>query len=191
LIWSTFSSSKKIEFCLFIDESMKRDHVLITSLNLWTLNHFIVDLSSFISFRKSYLFHSLNLGACSSLIEWDRIDIVERWIDTDQSLHLDIDQKTIRQSAKNELWLMIYSFESHRSSLLVIESEIIFRDFSYIWLRFLPLSVYSRCLQLESELNSNDLFFWTSFQSNSCRLAVKALSISASHQILAKYFASR
>jgi hypothetical protein len=24
--------------CLFIDESMKRNHVLITSLNLWTLN---------------------------------------------------------------------------------------------------------------------------------------------------------
>jgi hypothetical protein len=98
------------------------------------------------SFRESYLFHPLNLGACSlHLIEWDRTDIVERWIDTDQSLHLDTDQKTIRQSAKNELWLMIYSFEPHRSFLLVMKSEIIFRDFPYIWLRFLPLSIYSRC----------------------------------------------
>jgi hypothetical protein len=41
----------------------------------------IVDLPSPTSFRESYLFHPLNLGACSSLIEWDRIDTVERWID--------------------------------------------------------------------------------------------------------------
>jgi hypothetical protein len=27
-----------IRNCLFIDESMKRDHVLTTSLNPWTLN---------------------------------------------------------------------------------------------------------------------------------------------------------
>jgi hypothetical protein len=98
-----------------------------------------------ISFKESYLFHSFNLEACSSLIEWDRIDIVERWIDTNQSLHLDTDQKTIKQFAKNELWLMIYSFESHRSFLFVMKSEIIFRNFSYIWLRFLSLSIYSRC----------------------------------------------
>jgi hypothetical protein len=90
-----------------------------------------------------------------------------------------------RQSAKNELWLMIYSFEPHRSFLLVMKSEIIFRDFPYIWLRFLPLSVYSRCLQSESELNSSDLFFWISFQSNSCRFAVRAIFILASRQILA------
>jgi hypothetical protein len=82
-----------------------------------------------INFKESYLFHSLNLEVCSSLIKWDRIDIVKKWIDTDQSLHLDTNRKTIKQSAKNELWLMIYSFESHRSFLFVMKSEIIFRDF--------------------------------------------------------------
>jgi hypothetical protein len=46
----------------------------------------IVDLSFFTSFRKSYLFHSLNLGACSSLIEWNRTDTVERWTDSDKIL---------------------------------------------------------------------------------------------------------
>ncbi len=56
-----------------------------------------------------------------------------------------------------------------------MKSEIIFRDFPYIWLRILSLSVYFRCLQPESEFNSSDLFFWTSFQSNSCRFAARAL----------------
>jgi hypothetical protein len=38
------------------------------------------------SFRESYLFHSLNLEACSlHLIEWDRIDTVERWTDSMRS----------------------------------------------------------------------------------------------------------
>jgi hypothetical protein len=64
----------------FIDESMKRDHVLITSLNPESDSHnrsFVLRLV-----RKSYLFHSLNLEACSlHLIEWDRTHIVERWID--------------------------------------------------------------------------------------------------------------
>ncbi len=52
-------------------------------------------------YRKSYLFHSLNLEACSlHLIEWNRTHIVERWINTDQFLHLDTDQKTIRDNLR-------------------------------------------------------------------------------------------
>jgi hypothetical protein len=31
----------KLSTCLFIDESMKRDHVLITSLNLWILSQIL------------------------------------------------------------------------------------------------------------------------------------------------------
>jgi hypothetical protein len=128
------------------------------------------------SSRKSYLFHSLNLKACSlHLIEWDRIDTVERWIDTDQSLHLDRseDDKTIceERALIDNLFFWI-------SSIISIRDEIrdhLPRFFSYIWLRFLPLSVYSRCLKSESELNSSDLFFWTSFQLNSCRSAVRAI----------------
>ncbi len=56
-----------------------------------------------------------------------------------------------------------------------MKQEIIFRDFSHIWLRFLFYQSTLAILQLESELNSNDLFFWISFQSNSCRFAVKAI----------------
>ncbi len=140
------------------------------------------------SFRESYLFHSLNLEACSlHLIEWDRIDIVERWIDTDQSQHLDTDQKTIRDNLRRtsfDWWSILLNL--NRSFLLVMKLEIIFRDFFYIWFRFLSLSIYSRCLQFESELNSNDLFFWISFQSNSCRFAVRAIFDFCKHQILAK-----
>jgi hypothetical protein len=41
------------------------------------------------SFRESYLFHSLNLEACSlHLIEWNRTDTVERWIDMKISFHI-------------------------------------------------------------------------------------------------------
>jgi hypothetical protein len=84
---------------------------------------------------------------------------------------------------------MIYSLLSlNRSFLLVMKSEIIFRNFFYIWLRFLSLSIYFRCLQFESELNSNDLFFWISFQSNLCRFAVRAISILADSHFI---FASR
>ncbi len=134
--------------CLFIDSDVKRDHVLSTwsrRTTHWMLNETLINKSFVLtSFRKSYLFHSLNLEACSSLIEWNRIDIVEKWIDTDQSLHLDTDQKTIKQSTKNELWLMIYSFESHRSFLLVIKSKIIFRDFFlYSTQIFIFISLFS------------------------------------------------
>ncbi len=61
--------------CLFIDGSMERDHVLTTSLDLWTLIHLIVDLSSPTSFRKSHHFQLITivLGACSLhlLVDWD------------------------------------------------------------------------------------------------------------------------
>jgi hypothetical protein len=128
----------RIHICLFIDGSMKRDHVLTTSLNPWTLNHLIVDLPSPISFRKSYLFHPLNLEACSlHLIEWDRTDTVERWTDTDQSLHLDTDQKTIRDNLRRTsfdwwstlCWVSIdhfYSWWNQRSSFeifLIFDSD--------------------------------------------------------------------
>jgi hypothetical protein len=76
-----------------------------------------------------------------------------------------------RQSAKNGLWLMIYSLLSlNRSFLFVMKSEIIFRNFSYIWLRFLSLSVYSRCLAARERIwSADDLFFWISF--NQIRVA--------------------
>jgi hypothetical protein len=62
-----------ITICLFIDESMKRDHVSITSLNLWILNHLIVDLPSLTSFRKSHHFQltTIVLRACSLLVDWN------------------------------------------------------------------------------------------------------------------------
>jgi hypothetical protein len=89
-----------IFLCLFIDPGMERDHVLSTwsrRTTHWTLNRILINRSFVLtSSRKSYLFHSLNLEACSSLIEWDRTDIVERWIDTDQwSTHRSEDDKTI------------------------------------------------------------------------------------------------
>ncbi len=51
------------------------------------------------SFRESYLFHSLNLEACSSLIEWDRIDTVERW--TDRFVRLRVNRSFI---SEREWW---------------------------------------------------------------------------------------
>ncbi len=168
---------------------MKRDHVLTTSLNPWTLNHLIVDLPSPTSFRKSYLFHPLNLEACSlHLIEWDRIDIVERWIDTDQSLHLDTDQKTIRDNLRRTnfdwwftlCWVSIdhfYSWWNQRSSS---EIFLIFDSDFYLYQSTLA------ALQLESGLNSSDLFFWTSLNQIRAASQSEQSPISASHQILAK-----
>jgi hypothetical protein len=58
----------------------------------------LVDLSSLTSFRRSYLFHSLNLGACPlHLIEWDRTHTVERWIDS-----VDVTSLWIRWRVDNE-----------------------------------------------------------------------------------------
>ncbi len=46
--------------CLFIDESMKRDYVLITSLNFWTLNHFIINFSFLLVLKNRIFFiHSI------------------------------------------------------------------------------------------------------------------------------------
>jgi hypothetical protein len=71
---------------------------------------------------------------------------------------------------------MIYSLLSlNRSFLLVMKWEIIFRDFLTFDLDFYLYQFILAALQFESELNSNDLFFWISFQSNSCRFAVKAI----------------
>ncbi len=60
---------------------------------------------------------------------------------------------------------MIYSLLSlNRSFLLVMKSKIIFRNFSYIWLRFLSLSVYYRCLVVREQIwSADDLFSWISF----------------------------
>jgi hypothetical protein len=150
---------------------MKRDHVLITSLNLWILNHFIVDLSSLLVLENR-IFFTHSIRSMLATLNWMRSyryrrEINRHWL---ISTHLDTDQKTIKQSAKNELWLMIYSFESHRSFLLVMKSEIIFRDFSYIWLRFLSLSVYSRCFAVRERIwSAGDLFLWISL--NQIRVA--------------------
>jgi hypothetical protein len=63
------------------------EHVITGQLTEPWTGPLLVDLPSLTSFRKSYLFHPLNLGAGSlHLIEWNRIHTVERWIDTDQSL---------------------------------------------------------------------------------------------------------
>jgi hypothetical protein len=179
-------SRKSVDMCLFIDPGMKRDHVLST----WsrrathrTQNRTRISRSSVLtSFRRSYLFQltTIVLRACSLLVDWDRIHIVERWIDTDQSLHLDTDQETVRQSAKNGLWLMIYSFESHRSFLFVMKSEIIFRDFFlYLTQIFTFLSVYSRCLAARERIwSAGDLFFWISL--NQIRVASQSEQISFS-----------
>jgi hypothetical protein len=66
---------------------------------------------------------------------------------------------------------MIYCLLSlNRSFLLVMKSEIIFQNFSYIWLRFLSLSIYSRCLAVRERIwSTGDLFFWISF--NQIRVA--------------------
>jgi hypothetical protein len=113
-----------IRVCLFIDPGMERDHVLSTwsrRTTHWTLNRTLISRSSVLtSSRKSYLFHSLNLGACSSLIEWNRIDIVEKWIDIDQwSTHRSEDDKTIceERTLIDDLFFWI-------SSIIFIRDEI-------------------------------------------------------------------
>jgi hypothetical protein len=144
----------------------------------WTLGPWmrplLVDLPSPTSFRKSYHFQLITivLRACSLLVDWDRTHIVERWTDTDQSLHLDTDQETIRNNLRRtsfDWWPTLY-WASIDHFLLVMKSEIIFRDFPYIWLRFLPLSVYPRCLAARERIwSAGDLFFWNS--SNHIRVA--------------------
>jgi hypothetical protein len=145
---------------------MKRDHVLTTSLNLWTLNHLIVDLSFLLVLKESYLFHSLNLEACSlHLIEWDRIDIVERWIDIDQwSTHRSEDDKTIceERALIDDLFLWI-------SSIIFIRDEI--RDhFSRFFLIFdSDFYLYQSILavsQLENEFDQQTIY---SFESRSIK----------------------
>jgi hypothetical protein len=61
---------------------------------------------------------------------------------------------------------MIYSLLSlNRSFLFVMKSKIIFRDFLYIWLRFLPSSVLSRYQLLEKRVWLTTAFE-SRFQSN-------------------------
>ncbi len=159
----------------------------------------IVDLPSSTSFKKSYLFHSLNLGACSlHLIEWDRTHTVERWIDTDQwSTHRSGDDKTIceERALIDDLFFWI-------SSIIFIRDEIrdhLSRFSLYLTQIFIFLSVYPRCSAARERIwSAGDLFFWTS--SNQIRAAPQSeqSSIPASHQTLAKslrnqpaYLASR
>jgi hypothetical protein len=166
------------------------EHVITGQLTeLWT-GPFLVDLPSFTSFRESYLFHSLNLGACSlHLIEWDRIDIVERWIDTDQSLHLNTDQKTIRDNLRRTsfdwwstlCWVSIdhfYSWWNQRSSF---EIFFIFDSGFYLYQSTLAVS------QFESEFDQQTIYC---FESRSIKFvslrSQSTLSTFASRWILAK-----
>jgi hypothetical protein len=144
----------------------------------------LVDLPSLTSFRKSYLFHSLNLGACSlHLIEWDRIDIVERWIDTDQSLHLDTDQETVRDNLRRtgfDWWSILlnlidhsYSWWNQRSSSGIF---LIFDSDFYLFISLLSLPRSPR-----TNLISRRSILLKLVQSYSCRSAARATSIPASH----------
>jgi hypothetical protein len=70
------------------------------------------------------------------------------------STHLYTDQKTIRDNLRRtgfDWWFILLNL--NRSFLLVMKSEIIFRDFSYIWLRFLSLSVYFRCSAVRERID--------------------------------------
>jgi hypothetical protein len=62
------------------------EHVITRQLTEPWTRSLLVNLLSLTSFRKSYLFHSLNLEACSlHLIEWNRTHTVEKWIDSEFS----------------------------------------------------------------------------------------------------------
>jgi hypothetical protein len=162
----------------------------------WTLGPWIesllVDLSFFTSFRKSYLFHSLNLEACSlHLIEWDRIDIVERWIDTDQSLHLDRseDDKTIceERALIDDLFFWI-------SSIILTRDEIrdhLSRFFLYLTQIFIFISLFS--LLCSSRANWIQAIYSFESRFDQIRVASQSehLSITASHQTLAKSLRSQ
>jgi hypothetical protein len=70
---------------------------------------------------------------------------------------------------------MIYSLLSlNRSFLFVMKSQIIFRNFSNIRLRFLSLSVYSRCSAARERIEFKRSILLNLAQSNSCRFAVRA-----------------
>jgi hypothetical protein len=89
------------------------------------------------------------------------------------SRHRSEDDKTIceERALIDDLlfWVSIdhfYSWWNQRSSseiFLIFDSDFYLYQFTLA------------ALQLESELNSSDLFFWISFQSNSCRFAVRAI----------------
>jgi hypothetical protein len=69
------------------------------------------------------------------------------------SIHLDTDQKTIKDNLRRtsfDWWSILLNL--NRSFLLVMKSEIIFRNFSHIWLRFLSLSIYSRCFAVRERI---------------------------------------
>jgi hypothetical protein len=85
-----------------------------------------------------------------------------------------------RQSARNGLWLMIYSLLSlSRTFLFVMKSEIIFRDFSHIWFRFLSYQSILAVSQLESELNQTIYSFESRF--DQIRIASQSEQSRSSH----------
>jgi hypothetical protein len=86
---------------------------------------------------------------------------------------------------------MIYSFEPHRSFLSVMKSEIIFRDFPYIWLRFLPLSVYSRCPAARERIEFKRSILLNLVSIKFVPLRSQSNHITASHQTLAKLLRSQ
>jgi hypothetical protein len=75
--WSLKRSKKTRKWFCSLLWIIKRDHVLTTSLNPWTLGLWmkplLVDLPSLTSFRKSYHFQltTIVLRACSLLVDRD------------------------------------------------------------------------------------------------------------------------
>ncbi len=60
LFHKRYEQNRQFMKCLFIDGSMKRDHVLTTSLDPWTLNHLIVDLPSLLVLEnRTFFTHSI------------------------------------------------------------------------------------------------------------------------------------
>jgi hypothetical protein len=130
-------------------------------------------------YRKSYLFHSLNLEACSlHLIEWNRTHIVERWINTDQFLHLDTDQKTIRDNLRRTnfdrwstlCWVSIDYFFTRDEIRDHISKHFLHLTQIFIFINLLSLLCSSR-----TNLINRRFILLNLVQSNSCRFAVRAI----------------
>ncbi len=168
--------------CLFIDESMKRDHVLITSLNLWTLNHLIVDLPFLLVLEivpfSSTQFRSMLFTNWMKSYRYRR-EMNRHW---SVSIHLDTNQKTIKDNLRRtsfDWWSILlnlidhfYSWWNQWSSF---EICLIFDSDFYL---FISLSSLSRSPR--TNLISRRSILLNLVQSNSCRFAVRANLILAS-----------
>jgi hypothetical protein len=147
-----YSSSNNTVYSLMNQSLMNQarscaEHVTTGQLTEPWMRFLLIDFS-FSLVLENRIFFTHSIRSMLATLNWMRSyryrKKMNRQWSVSTSRHRSEDDK--RQSAKNELWLMIYSMLSlNRSFLLVMKSEIIFRDFSYIWLRFLSLSVYSRC----------------------------------------------